>query len=118
MAMPNPDTFLSGVIEGFYGLPWSFPERSELFDWMAEWGLNTYLYAPKDDLKHRAVWREVYTAAEAEQLAQLIKASRRHNLRFVYALSPGLDIQYKEARDIENLQTRFEQLLALGCEHF
>jgi len=118
MATPDPDTFLSGVIEGFYGRPWSLAERVELFDWMARWGLNTYLYAPKDDLKHRAIWREVYTVAEAAQLTQLIDASRGHNLRFVYALSPGLDLSYGDSRDIEHLQKRLEQLLALGCEHF
>ena len=28
-------------------------QRRELFGWMRSWGLNTYLYAPKDDLKHR-----------------------------------------------------------------
>jgi len=28
------------------------------------WGLNTYLYGPKDDLKHRLLWREVYSAEE------------------------------------------------------
>ena len=32
---------------------------------MSGWGLNTYLYAPKDDLKQRAIWRELYSAAEA-----------------------------------------------------
>lgn len=32
---------------------------------MARWGLNTYLYAPKDDDKHRAYWRELYSLEEA-----------------------------------------------------
>lgn len=27
--------------------------------------MNTYLYAPKDDLKHRAEWRILYTTEEA-----------------------------------------------------
>ena len=27
-------------------------------------GLNFYLYAPKDDIKHRALWREMYTPEE------------------------------------------------------
>ena len=53
MATRETADFLAGVIEGFYGEPWSLAERFELFDWMAAWGLNTYLYAPKDDLKHR-----------------------------------------------------------------
>lgn len=31
---------------------------------MQMWSLNTYLYGPKDDLKHRLLWREVYSAEE------------------------------------------------------
>lgn len=31
---------------------------------MQMWSLNTYLYGPKDDLKHRLLWREVYSADE------------------------------------------------------
>lgn len=30
-----------------------------------KWGLNTYLYAPKDDYKHRMYWRDLYSAEEA-----------------------------------------------------
>jgi hypothetical protein len=28
-------------------------------------GLNTYMYAPKDDCKHRAFWRDLYSVEEA-----------------------------------------------------
>jgi len=28
-------------------------------------GMNTYIYAPKDDLKHRMHWRDLYTVDEA-----------------------------------------------------
>ena len=44
MTLQQTDGFLSGVIEGFYGKPWARPERFTVFDWMAAWGLNTYLY--------------------------------------------------------------------------
>src|SRR5439155_12294348 len=88
--------FLSGVIEGFYGTPSTPAERIELFGWMARWGLNTYLYAPKDDLHHRALWREPYGAADAGALAQLVEACRQRKIRFVYALSPGLDVRYRD----------------------
>jgi protein O-GlcNAcase/histone acetyltransferase len=114
----DPDIFLSGVIEGFYGPPWSQAERFELFDWMAAWGLNTYLYAPKDDLKHRALWRELYSASETDNLASLIKACRQRNLQFTYALSPGLDIRYSDKEELTRIRNRFVQLLALGCEDF
>jgi len=52
--------FLSGVIEGFYGPPWTPAERHQLWDWMVRSGLNTYFYGPKDDLHQRAIWRQSY----------------------------------------------------------
>lgn len=110
--------FLSGVIEGFYGQPWSQAERFELFDWLAAWGLNTYLYAPKDDLKHRALWREPYSAAEAARLGELAGACRQRGLRFIYALSPGLDLRYSEPSERGRLRARFEQMLELGARDF
>jgi len=110
--------FLAGVIEGFYGAPWTRDERFTLFDWMVQWKLNTYLYAPKDDLNHRALWRDVYAAAEAAGLEELIQACRARGLQFIYALSPGLDLRYSEDSELECLRARFAQLLELGCEHF
>src|SRR5215831_14284338 len=88
--------FLAGVIEGFYGQPWTPAERLELFDWMAGWGLNAYLYAPKDDLRQRATWREPYPDGEGDQLRHLPGACHQRHLHFIYALSPGLDIRYSE----------------------
>ena len=84
-----PD-FLAGVIEGFYGEPWTQGERFALFDWMTRWGLNTYLYAPKDDLNHRVLWREVYSTEAEQHLGQLIRACAPGRIRFIYGLGPGL----------------------------
>jgi len=118
MATRETAEFLAGVIEGFYGEPWSPAERFELFDWMAGWGLNSYLYAPKDDLKHRTVWRELYSAPEAAALGEVIGACKQRSLRFIYALGPGLDIRYSNGAELVHLKKRFEQLLGLGCQHF
>jgi protein O-GlcNAcase / histone acetyltransferase len=118
MATRETADFLAGVIEGFYGQPWSLGERFELFDWMTAWGLNTYLYAPKDDLKHRSLWRELYSNEEAAALGEVIRAAQQHGLRFIYALSPGLDIRYSNEADVLHLKRRFEQMLSLGCRHF
>ena len=114
MAVP----FLSGAIEGFYGQPWTHAERVALFDWLAMWGLNTYLYAPKDDLKHRALWREPYTDEESGALQRLIEACHARGLHFVFGLSPGLDIRYGADADRDRLRKRIDQLLTLGCRHF
>jgi hypothetical protein len=49
---------------------------------------------------------------------EVIHACQQRNLRFVYALGPGLDIRYNVETDLEHLKKRFEQMLALGCRHF
>jgi protein O-GlcNAcase/histone acetyltransferase len=118
MSPSHPSGFLAGVIEGFYGPPWSTAERLELFETMSAAGLDTYFYCPKDDWKQRAIWREPYSEAEAAALADLVQACHRHRLRFVYALSPGLDLHYSRAEDLETLGRRFDQMLALGVGHF
>lgn len=38
--------------KGFYGRPWTLDQRKDLFIKLQEWGMNSYLYAPKDDYKH------------------------------------------------------------------
>ncbi|MDB6036661.1 MAG: nagJ [Verrucomicrobiales bacterium] len=113
-----PIDIIAGVIEGFYGQPWSQLERFQLFEWMVAWGLNTYLYAPKDDLKHRAIWRESYSIDEEQKLRELIEACKKRHLRFIYAISPGLDINYSSQSELDALVRRFEQLIRLGCRHF
>lgn len=110
--------FLGGVIEGFYGPPWSAPQRQRLFARMSAWGMNTYFYAPKDDLHHRALWREPYDAATAASLAGTIRDCTHAGLRFVYGLAPGLDIAYSDPVEIARVQARFQQLLELGCRDF
>jgi len=51
MTDKSENDFFAGVIEGFYGTPWSMYERMELLEWMKAWKMNTYLYAPKDVLR-------------------------------------------------------------------
>ncbi|XP_074480818.1 protein O-GlcNAcase isoform X2 [Sebastes fasciatus] len=110
--------FLCGVVEGFYGRPWTMDQRRVLFQWMQSWGLNTYLYGPKDDLKHRLLWREVYSHEEEGQLRTLIKEAQSRGLKFVYALSPGQDIVFSSSCDLTLLKRKLRQVSDLGCQAF
>lgn len=114
----SAENFMCGVVEGFYGQPWNARQRHQLFGWMKSWGLNTYLYAPKDDLKHRVFWRELYDEAQAAEMAALIRDCQHHELNFIYALAPGLSFDYAiESREAA-LQRKAGQLVELGCQHF
>lgn len=118
MPASSEPNFLAGVIEGFYGPPWSRAERLELFGRMQQWGLNTYFYGPKDDIHQRAIWREPYSEAAEAELRELISLCRERGIRFIYALSPGLDITYTSEADVAALDRRFDRMLELGCQDF
>ena len=80
-----------GVIEGFYGPPYTFEARLDLLHFLPRAGLNTYLYAPKLDPFHRSRWREPYPAEWIDHFATLTAEARQLGVRFFYGLSPGND---------------------------
>lgn len=112
------EDFLGGVIEGFYGRPWTQSQRLTLIEQLPQWGLNTYFYAPKDDLKHRAQWRQLYDEGEINAIGELIDGCQRQNLFFIYGLSPGLDIEFSDERELQQIKQRLIQMIHAGCEHF
>ncbi|TMS36482.1 hypothetical protein L596_003633 [Steinernema carpocapsae] len=114
----DKDDFICGVVEGFYGRPWTTDQRRHLFRQLRDLGMNTYLYAPKDDVKHRAEWRQLYTAEETEHLQSLVSAARECDVTFVYALSPGIDIIYSSAKDVKAIEEKLVQVRSLGCNAF
>src|SRR6476620_1840522 len=115
--MFQPD-FLAGVVEGFYGQVWTHQQRLHLFQQMAALGLNTYFYAPKNDLKHRAIWREPYDDSELAAFRELVQVCKQHGVNFIYGLSPGLDIRFSEEAERNRIKLRFDQLRKVGVRHY
>lgn len=89
-----PSVSCRGVIEGFYGNPWSHQDRLRQFDFYGKHRLNIYVYGPKDDPYHRAHWREPYPEAEAARLQELVEAAHHNHVQFVWAIHPGGDIRW------------------------
>lgn len=104
----------NGVIEGFYGPPYRHAERLEVVAFLAEHGLDTYLYAPKQDPYHRDEWRTPYPAAEAADLAALVSRGSELGVRVVLAIAPGGDYDGSSA-DEQALRAKLDQLLDLGA---
>ena len=115
-----PRNPLRGVIEGFYGTAWTHEYRKDLFKFMGENKMNAYIYAPKDDPKHRAQWRSLYTGAELERMTDLITAANENYVKFIYAISPGGDINLGSGyeADFKKLMAKCEQMYELGCRDF
>lgn len=113
-----PDLPMRGVVEGFYGTPWSHAVRLSLIDYYGRNKMNTYIYGPKDDPYHSCPnWRLPYPEAEADKIRELAEASRRNHVDFVWAIHPGQDIKWNE-EDYRNLVNKFNIMYDLGVRHF
>src|SRR5688572_6593304 len=77
-----------GIIEGFYGRPWSWEERAATVAYLAPHGYRFYLYAPKTDPYLRRRWQEDHPRETADGLAQLAARCAELGVRFGIGLSP------------------------------
>ena len=114
----EPTATYRGVIEGFYGEPWTHAARLDQLDFYGAHKLNTYVYAPKDDPYHRERWREPYPAQKLGQLRELVLRSSLNHVDFVFSVSPGQDICFSSDQDFTTLTAKMEELRGLGVEAF
>jgi len=98
-----PEGPVHGVIEGFYGRPWTWHEREKVVLAMGALGLDTYVYAPKQDPKHRDAWREPYSDEEMAHFKAVADAGRGVGVNVVWAVSPGKDIDPEDPADVQIL---------------
>lgn len=113
-----PDVPFRGVVEGFYGTPWSQEDRIRQLDFYGRNKMNVYLYGPKDDPYHSTPhWRKPYPPQEAGQLKQLVDKARENNVIFYWAIHPGQDIRWNE-EDRRLLLQKFESMYQLGVRGF
>lgn len=107
-----------GVVEGFYGPPYTFPERDDLITWMGRHGLNAYLYGPKNDWQHRNRWREPYPTGVLAQFAHTVRAAASAGVEFAYALSPSVSICYSDPDEFALITAKLGAFYELGVRAF
>ena len=114
----GPDFPVRGVVEGFYGKPWSHAQKLKGIEFFADCNMNTYFLAPKDDPLQRFNWRSPFTAEYLEATRELIERGKLHGIDFVLCVSPGLSVEYSNEADVDSVVHRFKQLTDLGSTHF
>jgi hypothetical protein len=77
-----------GIIEGYYGKPWSWAARAGTVSALKPSGYGFYIYAPKFDHFLRERWAEHHPKDEFDALKRLSTHCRALGVRFGVGLSP------------------------------
>ena len=117
--MSSPETFQRrGVVEGFFGPLWTMAHRARLFEFGAARGMNTYLYAPKDDPYHREQWTKPYPSAQWKALRQLIRHAHKQKVDLVYGFHPGRGLRFSAAKPVGVLLRKAQRFYDTGVRTF
>ena len=124
-----------GIVEGFYGHPYSVENRISLFEFCKRFKLNVFVYGPKSDPYHLGNWRDDYPTSLTEQqrffgmitqddLKAMTQAAKACHVDFIWAAHPGLQqgINFNDKtlmdQGIDALMTKFDHLHSLGVRGF
>jgi hyaluronoglucosaminidase len=105
-----------GIIEGFYGKPWSWDARHETITTLAPYGYRFYLYAPKFDPYLRRKWQEPHPDALATRLKQLSDHCKENGVRFGVGLTPYELFNNFDSTAKQSLATKLEFFDSIGVE--
>lgn len=113
-----------GIIEGFYGTPWTFDNHFDMVNYMLNHRLNTYLYAPKMDKYHRDNWFMMYPLEYINHFKEINDLFNKYSMTYYYCISPGHAVApldgfvYAHEEDFQRLFRKLDQLLSVGITHF
>ncbi len=106
-----------GVIEGFYGHPWTHEQRARGIKFFGDFGMNLFLLAPKDAAWQRLRWRDPLSAEFVTQMRELVALGNMHGVDVSGCVSPGLSVQYCSDADVAAVVAKFSQLAEVGATH-
>ena len=117
-----PDIAYRGVVEGYYGTPWSHEGRKSIFRFMGRNKMNTYIYAPKDDpYHHGAGCYKQYPAEKAAEIRDLVQHARSNHVRFVWAIHPANTVRWAVdggRQQLDALCDKLQAMYDLGVRDF
>lgn len=124
------DTKIRGIIEGYYGIPYSAAVTKDLFRFMARYKLNTYMYGAKSDPYHSRYWSEPYPEHITDEqerigymsgpmLSDVASAALNSKVSFIWAIHPGKAFADAKAVDVnDRILAKFEDMKELGVTQF
>ena len=96
------DSEVRGIIEGYYGTPWSFEVCKDLIEMSGDYKMNTFVYAPKDDPYHYRQWDVPYPDEQLAELKKLVEIANENNVTFIWTTHVGATMDFFDGDDAFN----------------
>lgn len=117
-----------GLVEGYYGYPYSQSVKKDLMRFMMRMKMNTYLYGAKSDPYHSEYWGQPYPKNVTEEQEQngwmsedmvrdVCATSAATKVNFIWAIHPGNSFIGSNTV-IDDIMGKFEKMHALGVRQF
>ena len=119
-----------GIVEGYYGVPYSAEVTKDLFRFMARYKMNAYMYGAKSDQYHSRYWDKPYpTAITPEQrrigylsqdmMRDITAVAHACKVNFIWAIHPGQAFADPgNPGVIDQVMAKFESMYSLGVRQF
>jgi hyaluronoglucosaminidase len=116
MGRQNSIELKAGVIEGFFGTPWSWDSRLSSGDFLHDCGFQFYVYAPKSESYLRRRWREPMPIETLQRLSELGARCRQRGVAFGIGLTPFEIYRNYDASAQASLHAKVLQIDRIGVD--
>lgn len=119
-----------GIIEGYYGVPYTAQVTKDLFRFMARYKLNTYMYGAKSDSYHSRYWSEPYPETITDEqrsigylsrdmMRDITATAHACKVNFIWAIHPGKAFADPSQTDvIDRIMSKLGSMYDLGVRQF
>ena len=117
-----------GIVEGYYGVPYSIDVKKDIMRFMMKYKMNSYMYGAKSDYYHSTYWKQPYptkiTDAQKnigymsqDMVKDLTKVSHETKVNFVWAIHPGNSF-LNSSTVISDIMSKYRSMYSLGVRQF
>ena len=117
-----------GLVEGYYGYPYSVEVKKDLMRFMMRMKMNSYMYGAKSDPFHLSRWTEAYPTSVTPQqeengwlsqkmVEEICQTSAETKVNFIWSIHPGNAI-INSSTVVSDVMAKYEKMYKLGVRQF